>query len=86
MHFSYRLIRPQDQSAAEGIKSIKISNDTRRNRNRNLLAQCPNQLQHRVPHFITSRGVKIWARHVTAVYGVCETSEVTVYLVRTLLS
>ena len=85
MHFSYRLIRPQDQSAAESIKPMKISNDTRGNRNRILLAQCLNQLQHLVPHFITSRGVKIWARHITAVYGVCKTSEVTVYLVRTLL-
>jgi len=85
IHFCYRLVRPQDHSAAERIKSIKNSNGTIRNRTRNLLAQCLNQLQHRVPHFITGRGVKIWVRRVTAVYGVCKTSEVTVYVVRTLL-
>ena len=84
-HFCWGLSQSQGHSAAGKIMSMKNSNGTSGNRTRNLLAQCLNQLQHRVPHFITGRGVKIWVRRVTAVYGVCKTSEVTVYVVRTLL-
>jgi hypothetical protein len=46
-----RLSRPQGHTAAETIKSRKNPNDPAGNRKHNLpvLAQCVNQLRHRVP-------------------------------------
>jgi len=49
-HFCYTLCRPQGHSAAERIMLMKNSNDTIGNRTRyRIVAQCLNQLRHRVP-------------------------------------
>jgi hypothetical protein len=44
-----RLSRPQGHSVAEKIMSMKNSNNTIGNRTFRLLAQCLNQVRHRVP-------------------------------------
>ena len=53
IHFGQRLRRSQGHTAAERIKSMKNSNDTKRNRTRTFqfVAQCLNYLLHRVPKF-----------------------------------
>ena len=48
-HFCYSLSRPQGPSAAGRIKSMKSFNEPNP-RPSGLVAQCLNQLRHRVPH------------------------------------
>jgi hypothetical protein len=54
-HFCWRLSRPQGHSATGRIMLMKNSNDTIGNRTRNLVAQCLNQLRHRVPSINRNR-------------------------------
>jgi hypothetical protein len=48
-HFCWRLSQPQGHNAAGRIMSMKNSSGTIGNRTRDLVAQCLNQLRHRVP-------------------------------------
>jgi hypothetical protein len=53
-HFCYRLSRPQGHSATGRIMSLKISNDTIGNRNRDLpvCSVVPEPLRHRAAHIL----------------------------------